>query len=205
MSGRQGGALAQHPPQHTHLGRPDRHVPFPGSSLSTAFSTRTQTGVLCTSRVTLFLGDPGLPTQGAGALLTPPGLSSVATAPSGEMWAPCWPPPRAPGGPIDQGLWRAGCPRRQDGETLLLLPAQPPRPALTERASEQAGIWLPGLLLPSSPCYRGGSRQPGLPERLQARATCRICQLTTGERRGFTCRPLEAGGAAHPPPGLFAQ
>lgn len=105
-------------------------------------------------------------------------------------------------------MQRAGCPGRQKGEMLLVLPAQPPRCAPTQKVSTLGprglgGGWHPVPRAPSCPLHPAGE---GVPRRLGslsgllARVAHGIRQLAIREQRLH----LQAWGgrATVPPPGL---
>lgn len=125
MSGPWGGAgeLA-YPPATLPSRHSDPTLPFSGLSLSTAFSTRTQTGVLCRSRAISLLNEPPPLAQGwlwlssreqewccpSWPRLTRQEVKAMATTTSRETWYPAdtaglQASPSAPG--ADQALWES--------------------------------------------------------------------------------------------------
>lgn len=155
MSGRWEGVLGPAHPSSSLT-----PASLPGLSPSTAFSTRTRTGVLCRSRATSLLGDP-----------RPKSLALPQVQVCEQCWnsaAPSWVQLATPGGDSraliqgDNGR-PAGAPA--DRQASPQPRAGPGELALWERrtvlgAWDGAGICLPGLHPVPLTCWREDS-QPG--------------------------------------------
>ena len=180
MSGWWGGVLGP-----VHPSSSLTPASLPGLNPSTAFSTRTRTGVLCRSRATSLLGDPrpkslALPQVHVGEQCCPR-LGSVGYSRQGQPG----PHPGRYGRPAGAPADRQASPQPRAGPGEL---------ALWERrtvlgAWEGAGICLPGLHPVPLTCWREDSR-PG--------SGVRCCPLEVTVGRLACC----SRDATLPTPGL---